>query len=148
MPSSGIHGYAQAAEFMVTPVTADLNTTPPRVTTNTQIHDQPLPNSAATSPTVPPSFRTCAPPYNDRLHDLETNLYNTNDRLSRLEECCGKLAESTKSLEVHLFNINNNMNTKLTEMSVAISKLNISTDHRSHKLPKPHDGTVMDLDLL
>ncbi len=80
-----------------------------------------------------------------QLVELEQGLKSTNDRLSRLENCCGMLAESTKNLEVQLTQINDTFSSKLQDMSIAIK--NLSPNRRNQKVSKPYDQPVMDLDL-
>jgi hypothetical protein len=111
-----------------------------------------IPHSLHTvSPTTPSTAdishpnltnRTSSSP---RVIELEQGLKSTNDRLSRLENCCGMLAESTKNLEVQLTQINDTFSSKLQDMATAIK--NLSPNRRNQKVSKPYDQPVMDLDL-
>jgi hypothetical protein len=55
-----------------------------------------------------------APVENDsqQLKTLEANLSSQNNRLSKLEECCGSLAQSTKNLETQLIHMQNSVENK------------------------------------
>ncbi len=82
-----------------------------------------------------------------QAEDFEKGLKNTNDRLSRLENCCGMLDESTKNLEAQLTQINETFGSKLQDMATAINSLTKSPNCRNQKAPKPHNRPVMNLDL-
>ncbi len=86
---------------------------------------------------------------------FQEDLLNQNNRLSRLEECCGLLAQSTKNLEAQFMIMHDNVNAKFQEMTTAISKINspntainkvTSPNRRSNKLQKPLHDNNMDLD--
>ena len=86
---------------------------------------------------------------------FQEDLLNQNNRLSRLEECCGLLAQSTKNLEAQFMIMHDNVNAKFQEMTTAISKITSSNtvinkvpspNRRSNKLQKPLHDNNMDLD--
>ena len=82
-----------------------------------------------------------------RHKSLESNLLSQNHRLTRLEECCGLLAESTKSLQNQLTTMNESMQNKMNEMASAIGCLTTSPNSRGNsKVQKHHDNPTMDLD--
>ncbi len=84
---------------------------------------------------------------NSNHHSLEVSLHNQNNRLTRLEECCGILAQSTKDLQTQLANMNDTMHAKMNDMAASIAKLSTSPNLRHYKSHKPHDSPTMDLDL-
>jgi hypothetical protein len=84
---------------------------------------------------------------NSNHQPLEVSLHNQNNRLTRLEKCCGILAQSTKDLQNQLANMNDTMHAKMNEMAASIAKLSTSPNLRHYKSHKPHDSPTMDLDL-
>ena len=109
--------------------------------------DQPIqtvtPTTRCTVEVTPP------PDSNDasRFQSFEQNLVNQNNRLTRLEECCGQLANSTKNLQTELAGMNETMNSRMSEMAAAIGRLTTSPNYSNHKAQKSHDSPIMDLDL-
>jgi hypothetical protein len=81
----------------------------------------------------------------ESIKKLETGLHDTNNRLSRLENCCGMLAESTKNLESQLTQLTTSVGSKLHDMTIAINKVN-SPNNRNKKAQKSSDNQIMDLD--
>ncbi len=76
----------------------------------------------------------------------ENNITNQNHRLTRLEECCVILAESSSNLQRQLVDMNNSLNSRMNEMAEAIGKLHTYPPDREAKLHKNHDNPPMDLD--
>ncbi len=81
-----------------------------------------------------------------RIQTVEENLANQSQRLTRLEECCGMLADSSKALQTQLSDMNTNMNSRMNEMAEAIEKLYTSPNRKNTKAQKPYDRPTMDLD--
>jgi hypothetical protein len=72
-----------------------------------------------------------------RLTTIEENIASQNHRLARLENCCSHLAETTQGLATQISLMNENVNKKFHEMSLAINQVGSSPNHgRSAKLHK------------
>ena len=76
---------------------------------------------------------------------FQEDLLNQNNRLSRLEECCGLLAQSTKNLEAQFMIMHDNVNAKFQEMTTANNNIN-DPNRRSNKQQKNLHGNNMDFD--
>jgi hypothetical protein len=104
--------------------------------------------ASVTPVTRPPS--TMVPPISltggNRIESVESTLLNQNTRLLNLEECCAKLATSTKNLENQLVSMNENIFTKMQEMANAINSLNSSPKRRNPKVLKPSENLTMDIE--
>ncbi len=84
--------------------------------------------------------------YDTKLHTLEENVQNQNNRLSKLEECCSTLADTTKTLASQMMVMSNNMNTKFRELAVTINQVHNSPNRRSNKQHRNSGTNQMDLD--
>jgi hypothetical protein len=76
---------------------------------------------------------------------FQKELLNQNDRLSRLEECCGLLAQSTKNLETQFMLMHDSVNAEFQEMTTAINNIN-DPNRRSNKQQKNLHDNNMDFD--
>ncbi len=69
-----------------------------------------------------------------------------NARLSKLEECCTMLAQSTKNLETQMIHMHENVNQNFLGITEAISHLT-TYDMRKNKMPKSIQNPAMEMDL-
>lgn len=81
-----------------------------------------------------------------QLQHLETNLSSQNARLSKLEECCSLLAQSTKNLESQIIHMHESVSVKFQNITDAITQLSTS-DNRRAKVQRSQPSLAMDLDL-
>jgi len=110
---------------------------------------QPIIPPQTVTPAPPPQLNIPLPPGTEddpRNLVVENTLTNQNHRLTRLEECCTMLAESSTTLQRQLFDMNNSLTSRMNEMSEAIGKLCAHSPGREAKLHKNHDNPPMDLD--
>jgi hypothetical protein len=71
---------------------------------------------------------------------------NQSNRLSRLEDCCSKLADTTQALALRMSAMNDNVNLKFQEMAVKIANIKLSPNRKSTKVQK-NDNSSIDPDL-
>jgi hypothetical protein len=110
---------------------------------------QPVTLPQTVTPAPPPQINIPLPSgtEDDSTNPItENNITNQNHRLTRLEECCVMLAESSSNLQRQLVDMNNSLNARMNEMADAIGKLHTYSPGREAKLHKNHDNPTMDLD--
>ena len=80
------------------------------------------------------------------FESFEENIKNQNNRLSRLEDCCSKLADTTQELALQMAVMNDNVNLNFQEMVVKIANIKLSPNRKSTKVQKK-DNSSIDPDL-
>ncbi len=106
-------------------------------TQNTNMANQNLPKPQET-PKQPQPQATG----NRKFELLEENLTNQSNRLSRLEDCCSKLADTTQALTVQMSAMNDNVNLKFQEMAVTITNIKLSPNRKSTKVQKNNNSSI------
>jgi len=99
-------------------------------------------NSIITPTLVTPQTSNLPARQPPQTKNLEDSIAQQHNRLSRLEECCSKLADTTQTLALQMSAMNENVNKKFQEMSTSISNLKLSPNRRSNKLQKNHNSTI------
>jgi hypothetical protein len=104
-------------------------------------------NTTTTAPTQlwpqeQPKLPNPQPTRNRELETIEENITDQNNRLSRLEDCCSKLADTTQVLALQMSTMNANVNQKFQEIAVQISNIKLSPNRKSSKAQKGPDPSI------